>query len=58
MARYKITLVDTLSNAEPEVFEAAKFVINDGWVQMLDGYNSPITIIRESDVMRIDRLAE
>lgn len=58
MARYKITLVDTLSNAEPEVFEAAKFVINDGWVQMLDGYNSPITIIRESEVMRIDRLAE
>ena len=58
MAKYKVTLVDSLSNADPEVFEAAKYIIANGWVQMLDGYGNPITIIREVDIQRIDRLSE
>lgn len=58
MARFKVTLKDSLSNADPEIFEATKYIINGDWVQMLDGYGEPITIIRESDVKRIDRLSE
>lgn len=56
MAKFKVTLLDSLSDAEPEIFEASKYVVNGDWVQMLDGYGEPITIIRASDVRRIDRL--